>query len=106
LTFIILVTVVTWSACGPNWADNCEELSEEIIELSKKGENVILKMYSIKREDAVIRGYFQYTGGTNDKVVLGCTADAKWRSGGDDPVLFWDTEDPDGERFIGYVRIR
>ena len=73
----------------------CEELQEDIIELSEEREGTtsasILKMYDV-REVASTR------------YILECRADARWSRGGDDPVIFYLEEDDSGDQFIGYRR--
>ena len=85
--------------CG-QWAttpETCEELAPQIVDLSEKNEPFggrIIKFYEIKELDA------------SDEYILRCSARATRSRGGEADIIFYMTEDQEGDRFIGMNVVR
>ena len=97
---ILAVGVLAVTACGefetPNKIDTCDDLVPLVIKLSEDSDNPFV---------AKILKISEVTEGTaSGEITLQCNGQARWSSGGDDPIDFYILEDADGDRFYGFKR--
>ena len=90
---VVLIVIGVMFSSGGSTPASCEDLAPQIIELSKEREGPfagrVLKFYDIVE--------LEPTG----EYILRCRARATRSRGGDANVIFFMSEDEDGDRFIG-----
>ena len=93
---IVLVVIIALASGGGATSpkvSTCKDLAPHIIELSEERESPfsgrVLKFYDIVELE------------TSDDYILKCRARATRSRGGDANIIFYMTEDEDGDRFIG-----
>ena len=93
LLVLVVIIVVVASGGAVGTPETCDELAPEVIKLSAERESPfagrILKFYDIEELEA------------SGEYILRCRARATRSRGGDANVVFYMTEDDDGDRFIG-----